>query len=377
MPLGIYVHIPFCLSKCPYCDFYSIVYDSSLAQEYVSSLLKEIRLFSKVQAQKIKADSIYFGGGTPSILKPSQLASILEALFSSFNIKESSEISLEANPGTLIEKRVKEIKSLGINRVSLGIQSLADEELKALGRVHTRDEAIKSYQLLRVYFENISLDLIFGIPGQTQKSWERCLREVVKLKPEHLSTYCLTIEEGTPFYRLRKDKKLSLPDEEVIRKMYLKAIDLLKSRGYIHYELSNFAREGRECRQNLKYWRGEEYIGFGAGAHSYLNGVRRGNIKKVDDYIKRCREDISVIDFEERLTLSQKINEFILLGLRRIEGIDLKKLKEYLNFDLEKEKKEVLRDLIDKNLLEKAKGVLRLTRKGIPVTDSVMEKLIL
>ncbi len=370
------MHIPFCLSKCPYCDFNSIVYDSSLAQEYVGSLLKEIGLFSKVQAQKIEADTIYFGGGTPSILKSSQLASILEALFFSFQIKESSEISLEANPGTLIEKRVKEIKGLGINRLSLGIQSLADEELKALGRIHTRDQAIKSYQLIRGYFENISLDLIFGIPGQTLESWERCLREVVELKPEHLSTYCLTIEEGTPFYRFSKDEKLSLPDEEETRKMYLKAIDLLKSRGYTHYELSNFARRGRECRHNLKYWRGEEYIGFGAGAHSYLEGVRRGNIKKVKDYIRRCREGISVIDFEEKLTLSQRINEFILLGLRRIEGVDLKRLKEDLDFDLEKEKKEEIGYLIDKDFLEKEKGVLKLTRKGILMADSVMEKLI-
>jgi oxygen-independent coproporphyrinogen-3 oxidase len=376
MPLGIYVHIPFCLSKCPYCDFNSIVYDSSLAQEYVSSLLKEIRLFSKVQTQRIEADTIYFGGGTPSILKSSQLDSILEALFSSFQIRESSEISLEANPGTLIEEGIKEIMGLGINRVSLGIQSLADEGLKALGRVHTRDQAIKSYQLLRGYFENISLDLIFGIPGQTLKSWKRSLTTVVKLKPEHLSVYCLTVEEGTPFYRLRKDKKLNLPDEEGTRKMYLGAIELLKSQGYTHYELSNFARVGRECRHNLKYWRGEEYIGFGAGAHSYLDGVRRGNIKKVNDYIKRCKEGVSIIDFKERLTLSQKINEFILLGLRRIEGFDLKRLKEDLGFDLEKEKKKEIRYLIDKNFLKKEKNVLKLTRKGILVADSVMEKLI-
>jgi oxygen-independent coproporphyrinogen-3 oxidase len=376
MPLGIYVHIPFCLSKCPYCDFNSIVYDSESAEEYVSSLLKEVGLFSKVQTQRIKADTIYFGGGTPSILKSSQLTSILEVLFSSFQIKENSEISLEANPGTLRDRNAKEIKGLGINRVSLGVQSLVDEELKALGRIHTRDEAMKSYQLLRGYFENISLDLIFGIPGQTQKSWERCLREVVKLKPEHLSVYCLTIEEGTPFYRLRKDKKLNLPDEEETREMYLKTIDLLKSQSYTHYELSNFVREGRKCRHNLKYWRGEEYIGFGAGAHSYLNGARRGNIKKVKDYIKRCKEGVSIIDFEERLTLSQRISEFILLGLRRIEGVDLKRLKEDLGFDLEKEKKKEIRYLIDKNFLEKGENVLKLTHKGILVADSVMEKLI-
>ncbi|MDP2960909.1 MAG: radical SAM family heme chaperone HemW, partial [candidate division Zixibacteria bacterium] len=281
MPTGIYIHIPFCLSKCPYCDFNSIVYNSELAEEYVKSLIKEIQLFSQNVNGKVVAETIYFGGGTPSILKSSQLGDILEKLFTSFGIQADSEMSLEANPGTLTRIKTKELKGLGFNRVSLGAQSFIDEELKTLGRVHTSKQAVKSYKILRDFFENLNLDLIFGIPGQKLKTWRKSLNMALKLLPEHLSTYSLTLEEGTPFYLLWKDKKLSLPEEDSVRKMYLEAIGLLKSQGYRHYELSNFALKGFECRHNLRYWDGTEYIGFGAGAHSYQKGIRWGNIKDI------------------------------------------------------------------------------------------------
>jgi len=322
------------------------------------------------------AKTIYFGGGTPSILKASQLGAILETVFSSFEVKPDAEISLEANPGTLSEEKVKKLRNLGFNRVSLGVQSFRDEELKTLGRAHNSKQTIKSYKILRKYFSNLSLDLIFGIPGQSLKTWRGNLNMALKLRPEHLSIYSLIIEEGTPFHYLWKQGKLSLPGEEETKKMYLESINLLKAQGYRQYELSNFAGKGFECQHNLRYWQGKEYIGFGAGAHSYFQGVRWANVKDVKKFVKKCKKGFSIIDFRERLTLSQKINEFILLGLRVTEGIDLKRLKVDLNFDLEKEKKEEISELIKEKFLKRGKNNLRLTRKGILVADSIIQKLV-
>jgi oxygen-independent coproporphyrinogen-3 oxidase len=375
MATGIYVHIPFCLSKCPYCDFNSIVYRSELADEYVKSLIKEIQLFSQNQTEKVVAETVYFGGGTPSILKSSRLGDILEKLFTSFGIQADSEISLEANPGTLTKIKTKELKGLGFNRVSLGVQSFIDKEIKRLRRAHTGKEALKSYMILREHFENLSLDLIFGIPGQTLKTWRKSLNLALKLHPEHLSTYSLTLEKGTPFYLLWQDKKLSLPEEDSVRKMYLEAISLLEFQGYRHYEISNFALKGFECRHNLRYWDGAEYIGFGAGAHSHQKGIRWGNIKDINKYIDCCQKGVSIMDFKEKLSSTQKINEFILLGLRRMEGIDLKKMRADLNFDLEKQKELEIRELTKGEFLIKEKGKLRFTLKGILLADSVIQKL--
>jgi oxygen-independent coproporphyrinogen-3 oxidase len=377
MTLGIYIHIPFCLSKCPYCDFNSIVLDTDLAGEYVKSLTEEIRIFSENQTENLVVETVYFGGGTPSILKVSQLGGIMKAIFDSFDVKTGAEISSEANPGTLTEEKVKKLKGLSFNRASLGVQSFEDEELKILGRAHTSTQALKSYKMLREYFDNLSLDLIFGIPGQNRNSWRENLNMALKLKPEHLSAYSLTIEEGTPFFNLWKRGELSLPDEEEVRRMYLESIDLFKAHGYRQYELSNFAQKGFECQHNLGYWLGQEYIGFGAGAHSCFQGIRWANVKEIRKYIERCKKGFSIIDFQERLTLSQKINEFIFSGLRMMKGIDLKKLKKSLNFDLEKEKKKEIAELSKGRFLKRGKDNLRLTRKGILVADSIIQKLVL
>ncbi|HVP36991.1 MAG TPA: radical SAM family heme chaperone HemW [Terriglobales bacterium] len=376
MTLGIYIHIPFCLSKCPYCDFNSIVIDSELAEYYVNSLVKEILSFSENQTENLVAETIYFGGGTPSILKVSQLGSIMKAVFNSFDVKPVAEISLEVNPGTLTEEKAKDLKKLGFNRASLGVQSFKDEELKILGRAHDSKQAIKSYQLLRKYFDNLSLDSIFGIPGQNLNSWRENLKMASKLKPEHLSVYSLTIEEGTPYHHLWKQEKLSLPDDEEVRKMYLLSINLLQKQEYRQYELSNFARKGFECQHNLRYWQGKEYLGFGAGAHSYYQGVRWGNVKNVKKYIEGCKNGFSIFDFREKLTSSQKITEFILLGLRVAKGIDLRRLKENMNFDIEEEKREEIAKLIEGRFLKKGKDNLRLTKKGILVANSIVQQLI-
>ncbi len=320
--------------------------------------------------------TVYFGGGTPSILKASQLGDILATVFSSFEVKPDAEISLEANPGTLKKEKVEKLRKSGFNRASLGVQSFREEELKIIGRAHNSEQAIKSYRILRKYFNNLSLDLIFGIPGQNLKTWRENLNMALKLKPEHLSVYSLTIEEGTPLYYLWKQGKLSLPGEEEARKMYLESINLLKAQGYRQYELSNFAGKGFECQHNLRYWQGKEYIGFGAGAHSYFQGVRWANVKDVKKFVERCKKGFSIFDFQERLTSTQKINEFILLGLRMMEGMNLRRLKKNLNFDLKKIKQEEIEELIKKRFLKRGKNNIRLTKKGILVADSIIQKLV-
>jgi len=377
MTLGIYIHIPFCLSKCPYCDFNSVVVDSDLAEDYVRSLIKEIQAFSENQPESLSVETIYFGGGTPSILKPSQLGAILEKVFACFEVEPNAEISLEANPGTLSREKVKKLSKSGFNRVSLGVQSFVDEELKILGRAHNSKQAIISYEMLRQYFGNLSLDLIFGVPGQNIETWRGNLKMAVKLKPEHLSVYSLTIETGTPFYSLWKEGKISLPDEEKVRKMYVLSMDFIQAQGYSQYELSNFARKGFECQHNLRYWQGKEYAGFGAGAHSYFHGVRWGNVKKIRNYVEACKKGASAIEFEEKLTPFQKVNEFILLGLRMMKGVNLKRLKEDLNFDLGEEKRDEISELVNGRFLIRGKNHLRLSRKGILVADSVIQKLVI
>ncbi len=376
MTLGIYIHIPFCLSKCPYCDFNSRVIDFDLAEEYVKSLIKEIQTFSENQLERMSAETIYFGGGTPSILKISQLDTIKEVIFDSFEVKPGAEISLEANPGTLSQEKARGLRKSGFNRVSLGVQSFRDDELKILGRAHNGKQAVTAYRILRKHFDNLSLDLIFGIPGQSLKTWRGNLNMTLKLKPEHLSIYGLTIEEGTPFYSSWKKGQLSLPNEEELRRMYLESMDLVKAKGYRQYELSNFARKGFECQHNLRYWQGKEYIGFGAGAHSYFRGVRWGNAKDIRKYIEGNKKGFPMVAFRERLSSTQKITEFIFLGLRMAEGIDLKKLKEGLKFDLEKKKKEGITGLIKERFLKRERDNLRLTRKGILVADSIIQKLV-
>jgi oxygen-independent coproporphyrinogen-3 oxidase len=279
MGTAAYVHIPFCLRKCLYCDFNSYPGMEDLFLPYVEALRREIKAACSSDTE---IPSIFFGGGTPTLLPPELLSSVLEALKASFNVLSDAETSTEANPGTVTRGFLERLRSAGFNRLSLGVQSLFENELARLGRIHTPEEAIQAFNDARAAgFANINLDLMYGIPEETRNSWRRTLQRVLELGPEHISLYSLSIEEGTPFFRMYNSGDLELPGSEAEADMYEEAIRILTGAGFVHYEISNFARPGFQCRHNVTYWKNEPYFGFGAGAASFLGGVRRTNASAV------------------------------------------------------------------------------------------------
>lgn len=372
MSFSIYLHIPFCLSKCPYCDFASIPFDRNLVEKYLSALLYDIGSFSG-----FKVDTIYLGGGTPTVLKLEQLDKIIQAIKKNYNLIPNCEITIEANPNTLDEEKVRELKKIGFNRVSLGVQSFNDKELKGLGRIHSVSQAIRSFNLLKKDgFKNIGLDLIFGIPEQTLWSWKDSLKKVTELSPQHISIYSLTIESGTKFYQIKKEGEIKFPTDVKVRQMYLLAIDYLNSKGYKQYEISNFSLPGFESRHNLNYWNHKEYLGFGASAHSFYKNKRWGNVRGVREYIELMKKKGRAIQFEESLSKDQLITEAIFLGLRKTEGIDLKKFHKDFKVKLEDIRKEKMNHLIKLGFLSKRANFLSLTKKALPVADSIIVSLI-
>lgn len=312
MSLGVYVHIPFCAAKCRYCDFNSHVSDENERERYVTAVCNEIESF---KSEDMSVDTIYFGGGTPTVLEAEQLEKILLSVYKTFDVCNDCEITTECNPATMNEDGFKILKKAGFNRVSMGVQSANDEELDFLGRIHKFSDCEKCVEDAgKAGFENISLDLMFGLPKQTTASWKKTLESAVKLEPKHLSCYGLKIEEGTPFYSM----KINV-DEDVSRDMYDICEEYLIKNGYKMYEISNFAKDGFESRHNIKYWRCCDYKGFGTGAYSCLNGIRYSNISNTDLYIK---SDEKVAD-SETLTVFDRMSEYVFLGLRMTEGISV------------------------------------------------------
>lgn len=317
--LGIYIHIPFCLSKCYYCDFCSRTGASSERKDaYVAALKKEIRAFADGSAKKKSVDTIYFGGGTPTLLSEANFADILDCIGECFDVLPDAEITAEANPKTADTDKLSAMRRLGINRLSIGMQSVHDNELKALGRLHKFSDFEAIFSNARaVGFDNISVDLMYGIPEQTMLSFEESVRRLISLSPEHISSYCLKIEEGTRFF----DKKdtLPLPSEDTVCDMYESMCNILRDAGYNKYEISNFAVQGRESRHNLKYWRYDDYIGFGAGAHSFVCGVRFANSDDVDAYI--VGDGLSTREQESKIEPDEARNEYVMLRMRLSEGV--------------------------------------------------------
>lgn len=378
MPLSLYLHIPFCISKCPYCDFISVVYvedptrDEKMVEDYVIALCFELKNFSG-----LKVDTVYFGGGTPAILKSEQLNKIIGVIHKNYILTPDCEMTIESNPKTLDKKKTRQLKEMGFNRASLGIQSFNDKELKTLGRIHKSKDAIDSFNLLKQDgFENIGLDLIFGIPGQTLNSWKNSLQRAISLSPYHISTYSLTIEEKTKFYQLAKQGKIKLPSDEKVRQMYLWAIDYLNLKGYKQYEISNFSLPGFESKHNLKYWNHKEYLGFGASAHSFYKNQRRGNTRDIREYIGLIKKKGRAVEFKENLSKEQLIIETVFLGLRKIQGIDLKKFHKNFGVRFEDIKKDKIDYLIKTEFLSKQDNFLRFTKKALPVADSIIVSLI-
>lgn len=369
MDLGIYIHIPFCVRKCPYCDFNSIAVKSLPEERYVNALVDEIR--SRAEEFKGHAvETIYLGGGTPSLFSPSSISKILDEVTGHFTVTDDAEITIEANPNTVDHKKLSAFHALGINRLSLGVQSFNDDLLKVLGRIHTAPEAIVVFDQARaVGFENIGIDLIFGIPFQTIEDLGADLHQAITLHPEHISAYQLHLEEGTPLYQGVARGELVLPSEELQAEMFETAWAKLGEVGYEHYEVSNFALPGFGSRHNQRYWEGQEYLGIGAGAHSFLKsgwGTRWSNINDPLLYMERSEKT----EFEESLKKEEAIEEAIFLGLRRKEGIDIKRFEERFGLTLHPHLPPL------QGLVKEEAGHLMLTPQGLLLSNEVFVRLM-
>jgi oxygen-independent coproporphyrinogen III oxidase len=364
----LYIHIPYCVRKCDYCDFFSIPFDVKAVNRYVKGLCMEL-VIRKNEAGRLK--SVFIGGGTPTLLPDACFRDLFETLRNNFDFSADIEISVEANPGTVNAQKIRDLLAVGVNRISLGIQSFHDSELKTLGRIHTAAEAKSAVQLLKNSgVPNFSLDLIYGIPGQTSETWKETLSTAAEFSPGHISSYELTPEEGTPLFLSIGNRTLRMPEEELILDMHNYAIDFLQSLGYEQYEISNFALPRSKCRHNLNYWERGDYIGAGAGSHSFINGVRSQNISDIDTYLKQLSENIIPETGLIRITEKESLKELIFLGLRKTEGIDpsdaIKKRPDFLTGCSE---------LIENGYLTYSEERLRLTRKGLPVSNMVIVRL--
>jgi oxygen-independent coproporphyrinogen III oxidase len=399
---SIYIHIPFCIKKCIYCDFFSVPYDESTAYAYACALCKELFL-KKHLVGKLK--SVYIGGGTPSLLPGECFRQIFSCLKDNYELSPGTEVTVEANPGTLSESKIYLLLCLGVNRLSIGVQSFNNEELKVLGRIHTSEEALQSIALIgKAGLRNFSIDLIYGIPAQSFNSWCESLSKVAECSPAHISTYELTPEKGTILFDLISNPplppvskgegeskvmqvfsecpplanggeggfsgNLKMPSEDSILDMYNYTIDSMANNGYEHYEISNFAKPGFQCIHNLNYWNRGEYIGAGAGAHSFINGLRSRNVEDIHTYINQLSRGGIPEEDKIYLTLQDSLREWIFLGLRKTQGISIKRAQnEGLDILL------ACREMIDSGHIEVRDDAFRLTRKGVVISNTIIAKL--
>lgn len=410
--VSLYIHIPFCVRKCLYCDFLSMSWEEDEKEQYVDVLLRELGSWKKILG-KYRIQTIFVGGGTPTCLSPAQLEMFTQGLLqilSGLEVAKDLEFTIEANPGTVLKEHIPILQRAGINRVSLGLQSAQNRELQALGRIHSYQEFLATYDLLRENgFSNINIDIMSDIPLQSLESYTDTLTKVIALQPEHISAYSLIVEEGTPFYDMAEKGKLEIPSEEVDRQMYQKTEEILKEAGYDRYEISNYAKPGRECRHNLTYWNTREYLGVGLGASSCLGGYRFQNRRDWSEYLScfnRVRdfgntvEDLmtSAINYWketktinenkadktiplpfqeiESLTENARKEEFMFMGLRKMEGVSVKDFQERFGESVWEVYRDTIPELIDKNLLEAKGDNIYLTRQGIDVSNVVMAEFL-
>ena len=372
IPLELYVHIPFCVRKCQYCDFLSGPSDEETKDRYIEALLKEIRAAEHTENYEIV--SVFIGGGTPSALKAEAIASIMRTLQEQFFFCEDAEVTIEANPGTVDLEKLTIYRNVGINRLSLGLQSTDAEELKLLGRIHSYEEVLKSYEWAReAGFSNINIDLMFAIPGQTGEAWRQHLYQVAELNPEHISAYSLIIEEGTPF----AEQNLDLPDEDTEYQMYEDTAEILERYGYRQYEISNYAKQGYMCRHNAGYWQRREYLGFGLGASSLYGGMRFSNTHQMQEYLKESRNPDQIRKDVTVLSRNEQIEEFMFLGLRMTEGISEKEFEENFDVRLMDVYGDILQKYEETGFMEHIETKWRLTRKGIHVSNHILADFLL
>ena len=371
-PMEIYIHIPFCIRKCDYCDFLSGPSGPKEQADYVQALLREIQAVEEGEGRSVS--SIFIGGGTPSVLDERLLGDILKEIRNRFKIEEDAEITIEVNPGTANIGKLQAYREMGINRLSIGLQSPEDRELKILGRIHNYGQFLETYQEARIVgFDNINIDLMSAIPDQTYEGWVKNLRTVAELEPEHISAYSLIVEEGTPFAA----RKLNLPDEDTEYNMYEATAQILKEYGFEQYEISNYARKGRECRHNVGYWTRQDYLGFGLGASSLYGKERFANTADMKKYLENSRNLEKIREKEPSLTREDEMAEFMFLGLRMIRGIVKSDFQENFGCTIESVYEEVLEKYESMGLLLEQDGRIFLSRKGIHVSNSIMAEFLL
>ena len=375
-PLGIYVHVPFCKSKCQYCDFYSLpCKDDNLMDNYLDAVCAHIKEAGAL-APGYRVDTIYFGGGTPSYFGGDAIAIIMTAIRRTFDVSPDAEITFEANPDSVTDKLLHRMRAEGFNRVSLGIQDDHDEMLKKLGRPYTYKQAVAAFQRIRkAGFRNVSLDLMYGLPGQTLQDWQETLTNVLRMNPEHFSCYSLKIEEGTPFYEMKD--MLNLPDDDTQADMYLAAVEVLRDHGFRQYEISNFARKGLYSRHNFKYWTGGEYLGFGPSASSDFAGKRYTLVADLQSYISGIRTGGDIIDDIQEIPLRERAGEYIMLRLRTSAGISPEEYEKLFMLPFQP-----LEDILKKHqayarATQNGDGKWSLTPKGFLVSNDIISDLLI
>ena len=379
--LGIYIHIPFCKQKCFYCDFVSYANQDKYFQKYVQALNKEVNNF--IDNNEFEVQTIYIGGGTPSLIDAKYIEEILHIFEKRNLLKEVKEVTIEVNPGTVTEEKLRNYKNSGVNRLSIGRQSTEDKILKQIGRIHCYDDFLNTYKMAReVGFKNINVDLMIGLPNQKIIDVKNSLEKIIKLEPEppnHISVYSLIVEENTPIEKMLESGELELPDEELERNMYWYVKNFLELNGYKHYEISNFAKLDNESKHNLDCWNQKEYVGFGVAAHSYIDDVRYGNIGNVEEYIKNCENGEfgknKVIDEVENDIFSKE-KEFMLIGLRKIEGVLIQDFKNKFGENPIFVFKDELKKLVDENLLIVDFDRIKLTNKGLDLANIVWKNFV-
>ena len=371
-PMEIYIHIPFCIRKCDYCDFLSGTSGPEEQADYVQALLREIQAVEEGEGRSVS--SIFIGGGTPSVLDERLLGDILREIRNRFKMEEDAEITIEVNPGTANIGKLQAYREMGINRLSIGLQSPEDRELKILGRIHNYGQFLETYQEARtVGFDNINIDLMSAIPDQTYEGWVKNLRTVAELEPEHISAYSLIVEEGTPFAA----RKLNLPDEDTEYNMYEATAQILKEYGFEQYEISNYARKGRECRHNVGYWTRQDYLGFGLGASSLYGKERFANTADMKKYLENSKNPEKIREKEPSLTREDEMAEFMFLGLRMTKGISKADFQRCFGCTIESVYGEVLEKYESMELLVEKDGRIFLSREGIHVSNSIMAEFLL
>jgi len=381
MGFGVYVHIPYCVKKCPYCDFNSYGVGSRIPEaEYTEAVLKETDFYAHY-LEKIHLDSIFFGGGTPSLFSPGSIRKIVEKIKEITSPCDSLEVSLEVNPKTADSEKLRAFREAGVNRISAGVQSFSEKKLEFLGRINSPDDSRRVLEeISEAGFSNFNIDLMYGVTSETIEDWKTDLDNAVQFGSPHISAYCLTIEDDTEFGTLYAQNKLQLPDDDELSDMISFTTDFLENAGYGQYEISNFAKPGFECRHNLLYWRGENYLGLGAGAHSHLElnyrpswGVRYANLKNPALYMKTVRETKKPVAFKELLNKGEALEDRVLMGLRLREGIDLFNLEERFGAKICAGK---LDSLLGEGLIKISSNSLQLTNKGILVSDELIVKVL-